>query len=314
MKSKFFLYLVVLSSIFTACEREFIPESNDIEPDIVVEGYIEASDRALPPYVLLSKSANFFRTFDPAKLSEFIVKGALVTVSDGQVTDTLPQFCLNSLTPQQKQLVSGLLGFNADSLGGVDLCLYINPFGKLKPKEGNTYTLTVKVDGKTITSSTTIPKATPLDSIIFIPTPNNSIDTMVQMRGYISDPGNVKNFYRVMFSFDGGRTFITSTNSVINDNFFNGKPSFQFPLSKPLRPNQETYDFNTAGFYKKGEKVTVRYMTIDESHFNFWETAAQSAQNVGPFSTYTRIKSNIKGGLGLWGGFSAKYYDVEAPK
>lgn len=314
MKSKFILFLVFLGSIFTACEREYTPDTIDIEPDIVVEGYIEASDRALPPYVLLTKSANFFRTFDPEKLSEFIVKGATVLVSDGQVTDTLPQFCLNSLTEQQKQLISALLGFNADSLGAVDLCLYINPFGKIKPKEGGTYTLTVKVDGKTITSTTTIPKATPLDSIIFIPTPNNIIDSLVQMRGYISDPGDVKNFYRAMYSFDGGMNFITSTNSAVNDNFFNGKPSFQFPMSKPLRPNQENYDFNTAGLYKKGEKVTVRYMSIDEAHFNFWETAAQSAQNVGPFSTYTRIKTNIKGGLGIWGGFSAKYYEVQAPK
>jgi hypothetical protein len=312
--NNFFLVFLMVCSTLMACERAYTPELATVEPDIVVEGYIEASDRALPPYVLLTKSANFFKTFDPSKLSEFIVRGAFVTITDGQMTDTLPQFCLNSLTPQQRQLVSGLLGFDADSLSGIDLCVYINPFGKIRPKEGGSYTLTVKAEGKTLTSTTTIPKAVGLDSIIFIPTPNNVIDSMVQMRGYISDPAGVKNFYRAMFSFDGGRSYITSTNSAVNDNFFNGKPSFQFPLSKPLRPNQEDYDFSTAGFYNKGEKVTIRYMTIDEAHYDFWNTAAQSAQNVGPFSTYTRIRSNIKGGIGIWGGFSAKYYDVEAPK
>jgi hypothetical protein len=173
--------------------------------------------------------------------------------------------------------------------------------------------LTVKTDGKTVTSVTTIPKRIPLDSLKFIPTPNNSIDSMVQLRGYVSDPGGMKNFYRTAISSEGG-TFRVSTNSVINDNFFDGKPSFEFPLSKPILPNQQDVNFETAGLYKKGEKVTVKYMSIDESQYEFWSTAARSAQNQGPFSTYTRIKSNIKGGVGVWGGVSATYYDIQAPK
>jgi hypothetical protein len=310
---KLILFISIISLFAIACETEYIPDDIQQEPDIVVEGYIESSDRALPPYVILTKSSNFFREFDPNKLEELIVKNALVTIFDGKLTDTLPQFCLNSLTPQQKQLVSGILGFNADSLGGADLCIYINPFGKIKPKIGGTYTLTVKAEGKTITAVTTIPRHVPLDSLKFINTPNNIIDSMVQLRGYVTDPAGEKNFYRSFISTDGS-PFRTSTNSAVNDNFFDGKPSFEFPLSKPILPNQEDFDFQTAGLYKRGEKVTIKYLSIDEAQFNFWDTAAQSAQNQGPFSTYTRIKSNVKGGLGVWGGMSATYYDIQAPK
>jgi Domain of unknown function (DUF4249) len=311
--NKLFFLISIISLLLISCETEFTPTDIQQEADIVVEGYIEASDRALPPYVILTRSANFFREFDPNKLEQYLVRNALVTITDGKTIDTLPQFCLNSLTPQQKQLVSGLLGFNSDSIGGADLCVYINPFGKIQPKQGGTYTLSITADGKKITSTTTIPKHVALDSLRFIPTPNNVIDSMVQLRGYVTDPKGVKNFYRNAISSEGG-TFRSSTNSAVNDNFFDGKPSFEFPLSKPSLPNQENFNFETAGLYKRGEKVTVKYMSIDEATFNFWETAAQSAQNQGPFSTYTRIKSNVKGGLGVWMGVSASYYDIQAPK
>lgn len=311
-KIQYFI-LFLFTVLVIACEREYIPTDVQQTDDIVVEGYIEAGDRPLPPYVILTKSASFFRTFDPNKLEQYLVKNALVTVSDGTKTDTLEQVCLNDLSPSQKQAAASLLGLNPDSLAGANLCVYISIFGKIRAQEGGTYTLNVLAEGKKITAVTKIPPMVRLDSIRCIPTPNNFIDSMMQMRGYISDPGGVKNFYRVLIG-EQGQNLLASTNSAINDNFFDGKPSFEFPLSKPRRPNQNNVDFETAGLYKKGEKVTVKYACIDEAHFNFWDTAAQSAQNQGPFSTYTRIKSNIKGGIGIWGGLSASYYDVEVPK
>lgn len=307
------IYFLFLSIGLISCEREFIPDDIQQTPDIVVEGYIEASDRALPPYVILTKSSSFFKEIDPTQLEKLIVRNALVTISDGNITDTLPQFCLNSLTAQQKELVIKLLGLNVDSLGGADICIYINPFGKIKPKEGGSYTLSVQAEGKRVAAVTTIPTATPLDSIVCLPPADKSIDTLMQMRGYISDPGAVRNFYRVLISSEGG-PFFSNINAVINDDLFNGKPSFQFPLSKPRLPNQKDFDFITAGLYHKGENVTVKYTSIDEAQFNFWNTASQSAQNQGPFSTYTRIRGNIKGGLGIWGGVAAKYYDVKVPQ
>ena len=30
--------------------------------------------------------------------------------------------------------------------------------------------------------------------------------------------------------------------------------------------------------------------------------------NQGPFASYTRLQSNIVGGLGIWGGYSVSYY------
>ena len=94
----------------------------------------------------------------------------------------------------------------------------------------------------------------------------------------------------------------------INDNFFDGKPSFEFPLTNPILPNQQKVNFETAGLYKIGDKAAIKWMVIDLPHYDFWRTSEASAQNVGPFSTYTRISSNVKGGLGVFGGICSSYY------
>ncbi|MEL6924369.1 MAG: DUF4249 family protein [Bacteroidota bacterium] len=49
---------------------------------------------------------------------------------------------------------------------------------------------------------------------------------------------------------------------------------------------------------------------IDAAHFDFWSTLEFNAVNQGPFSAYTRIASNVEGGLGIWGGYSVSFYTV----
>ena len=39
-----------------------------------------------------------------------------------------------------------------------------------------------------------------------------------------------------------------------------------------------------------------------------WNTLEFSNANQGPFASYTRLESNINGGLGIWGGLSVSYY------
>ena len=57
-----------------------------------------------------------------------------------------------------------------------------------------------------------------------------------------------------------------------------------------------------------GDSVLIKWTTIDEAHFDFWNTLEFSNANQGPFSSYTRLQSNINGGLGIWGGYSVSYY------
>ena len=299
---------LLITFIFSACETEFDPGIAYV-PRIAVEGYIEGGERSTPPYMILTRSLNLFSTLNPADYEKYLVHDAKITVSDGTVTDTLSEICLNKLTPQQKIIAGQFLGINVDSLDGVNasICIYTSLNFKLLGKEGKTYSMSVEAEGQTLTATTTIPKQIKLDSISTVPLPNNQNDTMRQMRGYLSDPAGIANFYRYQVSINDG-PFRARGNSVFNDNFFDGKPSFEFPLTNPILPNQQKINFETAGLYKIGDKATIKWMIIDLPHYDFWRTSEASAQNVGPFSTYTRISSNVKGGLGVFGGICSSYY------
>ncbi len=313
-KIRFFSILSLIVFTFFACEREYEPNIK-YEPRIAVEGYIEGGERATPPYIILTRSLNFFSILDPKEYEKYLVHGAKVTVFDGTVIDTLQEICLNQLTPQQKIFAGQFLGINVDSLDGVNanICIYTSLSFKMLGKEGATYNLKVEVEGQTLTASTTIPKHIKMDSLFTKPLPNEQNDTLRQLRGFLSDPAGVLNYYRYQVSINNS-SFRARSNSVTNDNFYDGKPSFEFPLPSPTLPNQATPNFETAGLYKIGDKATIKWMCLDVDHYDFWRTSEASAQNIGPFSTYTRISSNVKGGLGIFGGFSSSYYTVTITK
>jgi Domain of unknown function (DUF4249) len=311
---KYNLVILLFALTFIACEREFDPNIK-YEPRVTLEAYIEAGERATPPYVIVTRSLEFFSKLDPKEYSKYLIHNAKITVTDGTVTDTLTEICLDKLTPSQKIIAGQFLGINIDSLDGINasVCIYTSLSFKLLGKEGKTYSLKAIADGQTLTATTTIPKMIRMDSLFTKPLPNQQNDTLRQLRGFLSDPAGVPNFYRYQVSINNG-SFRARSNSVTNDNFYDGKPSFEFPLPAPILPNQKSVNFETAGLYRVGDEATIKWMCLDEAHYDFWRTSEASAQNQGPFSTYTRVASNVKGGLGVFGGFSASYYKIKIKK
>ncbi len=69
-----FLGLVFIAQLLClACETEFIPESTFDKPEIVVEGYIEHGNNALPPYLLLTKSTEYTSVISSSQLANLFV-------------------------------------------------------------------------------------------------------------------------------------------------------------------------------------------------------------------------------------------------
>jgi len=151
----FLLLLVGLS--FVACETEFIPEDADLASEIVVEGYIEAGDEALPPLILLTNTVPFFSSFDPDQIDDLFVHDALVEVNDGNSTFTLEEFCVEDIPEPLRVAVLGLLGIEVlpdEPLP--NLCAYVDTTGSLQGEVGKTYNLSIEVAGQKITASTKI--------------------------------------------------------------------------------------------------------------------------------------------------------------
>jgi hypothetical protein len=310
MKSPILLLLVIISTCI-ACEKEFSPDLADTSDDIVVEGYIEAGRDATPPYVILTKSLPFFREFKG--FNNLFIRKATVWVGNGKDSVQLQELCWSELPPSVKEEAAQLFGIKADSVGAdFNFCVYLDLAQRLKGEVGKTYFLNIKTqEGKVLKAQTTIPRTILIDSASFLKPPGeNKNDTMAQMRATINDPKGA-DFYRYFVGINGD-SYRAGDQSVTDDQFFDGLVT-KFNLTRP-RFAGEDIDPLLFGLWKRGDTISIKFCTIDKAHFDFWNTLEYNASSGGPFSTYTRVRHNIVGGMGIWGGYNATYLDTIVPK
>ncbi len=308
--NKSILLIFFLPIFFFSCEEEFIPDITTDPQDIVVEGYIEAGDLELPPYVFLTRSQPFFSEIDLGNLDDFFVHDAIVNVSNGSESVSLEEICWDNLDSNSQTLVRELL--EQSGIGGIDsipgnFCVYIDLGFGMIGELGKTYDLSIEVEDKMITASTTLQNRVSLDSFQFILPEGNLPDTLRELRVVFNDPLNEINYYRYFTAINDER-FIPGFNSVADDALFDGQ-TFEFPLPKGESRNS-TSGPTAFGLYVVGDSVSVKWTTIDQANFNFWNTLEFNAINQGPFSTYTRVESNVDGGIGIWGGYASFYYNL----
>lgn len=305
--SKFTLSIAtvfVLAGLW-ACEQEYTPEPSGELPDYVVEGYVESGAGALPTYLILTRSFDFYGEISNDQFNASFVHDADVRVIEASDTVQLTEICFSELDSVTLHQISGYFGFDPDSLQ-IDFCVYIDLLSQLHPKAGGTYHLQVTVGGTdTITSVTTIPELVPIDSMMFKPPPGDPNDSLAQLMCYVSDPPGIMNFYRYLGATNGG-ALEPAFSSVTEDLFFDGK-SFGFQLLNPQTDGGDV-DPEEFGLYFVGDTITVKWCAIDGATFDFWNTLEFAKSNQGPFSSYTRIQSNVHGGLGIWGGYNIRYY------
>ena len=295
-----------------SCEEEFIPEVSTEASQIVVEGYIETGDRPRPAFVILTRSFPFFSEFSQDQLNNSFVNGAEVWVRSGEQEVQLSELCLNDLTPEQIELAQSFLDLPLEDIG-LNFCAYIDLNLSMEPKEGERYDLEVNVEGETLRATTTIPFHVPIDSLWFVNPPGAPNDTLAQLRGFLSDPPGIANFYQA-YTQVGEEGYQKPFASVVDDRLFDGQ-AFQFPIQKAESTiDAEEVDPATFGLFRRGDAISVRWLCIDKAHFDFWNTLEFNLANQGPFSSYTLVDSNIEGGLGVWGGISSTHYDLVVPE
>ncbi len=298
-------YIILLFSVllFISCEEEFIPDFANEEPTVVVEGYIQAGEQASPIVVTLSKTYPLFQNSDNIKGPELYLGGATMKVEGNGQSIILTEVCTESLDPEIKELLISTLGLDS-AFFEVDICFYSDINNEINAEVGEKYQLTIDFEGEQLTAETSIPEYIPIDSFNIFDPLNNSM--FRQLNGYLNDPLN-PNYYRIKIGLNGGA--LRNTFSVTDDLLFDGQ-SFEFPINKQPDPSETDLDPTIVGLYSIGDSLLIQWQTIDEGHFDFWNTLEFARGNQGPFASYTRAATNINGGIGVWGGSSIGYYNV----
>ncbi len=331
--------LIILAAYLFSCEKVLEVNVGELPPKIVVDGTINIGE---PPQVILRHSGFLYDSIDIEK--EYI-HNAIVEVSDGSTTVTLQEICfsiyskLDSVlgdndTLSQNELIQILVfldtqeemdsvytyyyGISPEELEkSFYVCAYVGvPLGPGFPyivgEEGKTYTLSVKSGDEHVTAKTTIPFKFDIDSLTV--KPNSEYPNYSEVFIHLTFPPNlVLGNYIQYGSKTTGTAFYYGmrTGSVYSDATFEGSTSLSLPL-EGRKYDDEGRPASAERQFVSGDTVTLIWKNIDKTTYEY----IFSSENNGgssPFSSPTKVLSNIEGGLGVWAGYNVSYSSIYIP-
>jgi hypothetical protein len=289
------LFIVVLLSVLTSCEKGITFDLDDPEPKLVVEATIENGQ---PPVVILSKSLNFFSRIDASMLTNSFVHNAEVYVSNGIMTHRLKEYA----TP-----VGGGVFFYYYSIDTFNLSTAF--VGQLNRQ----YSLRIVSEGKEYTAITTIPNITKrIDSLFWRQAPPGNPPEKVVLMVRATDPPGLGDYVRY-YTKQNSHPFYPGLASVFDDQVIDGT-SYEVQVERGVDRNANIpEDYN---FFNKGDTVTFKLCNIDKATFDFWRTMEFTFANIGnPFASPTKVLNNITNdGLGYFGGYACQYRTIIIPR
>jgi hypothetical protein len=309
----FRLILGVVLLILISCEKDIDINLPDTESKLVVEGSIE---QGLPPFVILTKSVGYFEPTDIQTFQNLFVHNAVVTVSNGTNNIVLTEICTDQLPDSLLPSIAELIGVSLFDLNIFNFCLYTTLDPLIFGEVGKTYTLNIQAENKTLTSTTNIPPLIYMDYYYYKDQPGYNDYGYVWFR--LQDPPALGNSYRFFTQRKGkDDRFIPTLISVYNDelHLFNGLNFEYFIYRGHELSSTDPEDLaDTKEYFHQGDTIMIKFCTIDQAHFEFWNTIELSNFNNGnPFAAPATIRSNIEGGgLGVWGGYGVTYDTIVA--
>lgn len=274
------LYLLLLLLLALGCQK--LPVFENGTDMIVVEGWIEDNGY---PVVILTRSLPIDTTYrDMSDLSDYIVRWAKVTVSDGTESVILTGMTDNNYFPP-----------------------YIYTTSHIKGKAGRKYYLTVEDGDQVLTAETTIPS--PPDSCGFRVERCAQSDTLYQITACFTDNPAEHNYYQFFTRVENkDRQHLASFLGSIDDSSLDGYTEIPVYRGRSIFTENVhiSYDEHYP-YFAKDEIVSVRFAQVDYTSFRIWDSYLKMLSVSGNLflSTSTDIQSNIVGGLGYWCGYGA---------
>ena len=292
---KHWLLLTSLVCTFCSCEKAISFKLDATQPSLVVEATIENSQ---PPLVILSSSYDYFSSISPEILAASFVHNAVVSISNGTQTQQLKEYYYTTAANLKVYYYT------------IDSANLANAFvGSFNTR----YSLNIQANGKTYTAVTSIPAlAKKIDSLWWRKAPDNPDTNKVILVSKTTDPPGYGNYIRY-FTKVNSDPFYPGLNSVFDDQITDGT-TFTLDVERGVNRN-EKLDRENYSFFNRGDTITMKFANIDKACYDFWRTMEYSYASIGnPFSSPTKVLSNINGGLGYFGGYAAQYKTIIVPK
>lgn len=295
MKIQSLIVILISLMLFSSCEKGVEFKLDEVTPKLVVEATIENGEA---PIVYLSKSQAYFSQIDLTVLANSFVRNAEVYVSNGTVTHKLKEYAVP-------------VG------AGINFYYYSNdpasPATAFVGQLNKPYSLRIVSEGKEYTATTIIPNITRrIDSVFYKSAPAGNPPEKVSFMLKAYDPPGFGDYVRY-FTKRNRETFYPGLNSVYDDQIIDGS-GYEVQVDRGVDRTGSTSEGYS--FFNKGDTVTLKLCNIDKATFDFWRTMEFTYASVGnPFSSPTKVVSNIKGGgLGYFGGYAAQYRTIIIPR
>ncbi|WAC41731.1 DUF4249 domain-containing protein [Pedobacter sp. SL55] len=153
----------------------------------------------------------------------------------------------------------------------------------LKGTPTQTYKLRITIAEQAFTATCTMPAVVALQDVY--PYELNLFDgPRLFTHVKYTDPIGVKNFYRFI---EYKNDVYTKSIMATNDEFTDGRT-----VNQTIFP----YEFDEESKLKKGDKIKLEFLTIDEPVYKYWFSVDNGAQGGGDSAAPANPVSNIKGG------------------
>ncbi|TDO77925.1 uncharacterized protein DUF4249 [Flavobacterium chryseum] len=279
---KYLLFLFTL--IMVSCSKDDFREQTSIESRIVVEGWIEEGDYA---QVLLSSSIPVTDVIDSTNVLNHVIRSAKITISDGENSEVLR-------VKNDKNRVPPFVYYGTT----------------LKGEAGKQYSLKIEYLSRVVEAVTTIPKTVELKSAEYVK--KNATDTTGYVFVKFDDPLEDKNYYQLATKIDTEEpVFVPAFYGNLDDkNFSESAVAIQINRGILLFPKTKF-----TPYFADGDLIYVKLRTQNKEALDFWNSWQNEIVNSkNPiYPSNTSLKSNIKGGIGIWAGYGQSTIIVKTP-
>ena len=266
------------------CSKGDFNKQVNLESKIVVEGWIEEDDYA---QVLLSSSIPVTDVIDSTNVLNHVIRSAKITISDGVVSEVLR-------VKNDKNRVPPFVYFGSTILG----------------QAGREYSMKIEYLNRVVQAVTKIPKSVNLKSAEYIK--KNPTDTTGYVFVKFDDPIYEKNYYQIATKIEGKEPiFVPAFYGNLDDSGFETSVvSVQINRGVLLFPKTKF-----TPYFTDGDIIEVKLRTQNKESLDFWNSWQNEIVNSrNPiYPSNTSLKSNIKGGIGIWAGYGQSTILVKTP-